>query len=90
MQGGMVSKRLQHDMNPRDAVISFQCLSPKIVRVIETVVGASTRYREVQRKPKVVTEPEERYIFFAKQADIARRKLRLGQSCVFDVYLREA
>jgi hypothetical protein len=36
-----------------------------------------------------VAELEERYIFFAKQADIARRKLRLGHSCVFNVYRRE-
>jgi hypothetical protein len=36
-----------------------------------------------------VTELEDKYIFFAKQADIARRELRIGHSCVFNVYFRE-
>jgi hypothetical protein len=89
MQGGMVSNRLQHDMNPRDAVVTFQSMSPDVVRVIETIDGESIRYREVQWCPDVVAELEERYIFFAKQADAARRKLRLGQSAVFNVYFRE-
>jgi hypothetical protein len=89
MQGGMISNRLQRDVNPRDAVISFQCLSPDLVRVIEMIAGESIRQREVQRHPNVVTELEERYIFFAKQADVARRRLRLGQSAVFSVYFRE-
>ena len=76
-------------MNPRDAVISFQCLPPNIVRVIEVIDGEGTHHEEVQRHPDVVTELEERYIFFAKQADIARRELRLGHSCAFNVYFRE-
>ena len=76
-------------MNPRDAEVTFQCLSPNIVRVIEKIDGESVRYEEVKRHPDVVTELEERYIFFAEQADIARRKLRLGHSCAFNVYLRE-
>jgi hypothetical protein len=76
-------------MNPRDAAINFQCLSPDLIRVIEMIDGKSIRDREVQCHPNVVTELEERYIFFAKQADIARRKIRLGHSCVFHVYLRE-
>jgi hypothetical protein len=36
-----------------------------------------------------VTEIEERYIFFAKQADIAREQVSLGHSCAFNVYFRE-
>jgi hypothetical protein len=89
MQGGMVSNRLQRDMNPRDAVITFQFLSPDAVRVIEMIAGESIRHRDIQWCPDVVAELEERYIFFAKQADAARRKLRLGQSAVFNVYFRE-
>lgn len=89
MMGGMVSNRLERDMNPRDAVVTFQCLAPDLVRVIEMIEGESIRHREVQRNPNVVTELEERYIFFAKQADVARRRLRLGQSAVFNVYFRE-
>jgi hypothetical protein len=89
MQGGMVANRLQCDMNPRDAVITLQCLSPDLVRVIEMIDGESTRHKEIQRCPDIVTELEERYIFFAKQANTARRNLRLGHSCVFNVYFRE-
>jgi hypothetical protein len=36
-----------------------------------------------------VTEIEARYIFFAKQADIAREQVGLGHSCEFNVYFRE-
>ena len=89
MHGGMVSNRLQRDMTPRDAVISFQCSSPDIVLVSEIISGERIRHQEVQRGLDVVTEVEKRYIFFAEQADIARRKLRLGHSCVFNVYFRE-
>jgi hypothetical protein len=89
MQGGMVSNKLQRDMNPRDAVITLECLPPHFVRVIEMIDGESIQHQEVQRHPDVVTELEAKYIFFAKQADVARRKLRLGHSCVFNVYFRE-
>jgi len=89
MQGGMVSNRLQRDMNPRDAVITFQFLLPDVVRVIEMIGDKSIRHREVQWCPNVMAELEERYIFFAKQADVAKRRLRLGQSAVFNVYFRE-
>jgi hypothetical protein len=85
----MVSNRLQHDMRSRDAEISFQCLSPGLVRVVETIDGGRIHHPEVQRGPDVVTELERRYIFFAKQADLARRNLRVGHSCVFNVYFRE-
>ena len=89
MQGGMVSNRLQRDMTPRDAVISFQCLAPDLVRVIVVIDGESFHRQEVQRHPDVVTKLEEKYIFFAEQADMARRKLKLGHSCSFNVYFRE-
>ena len=51
--------------------------------------GESIHDEEVQRNPDVVTQIEERYMFFAKQADVAREQVRLGHSCVFNVYLRE-
>ena len=85
------TNRLQRDMTPRDAVVSFQCLSPDLVRVIEIIDGESMHHQpEVQRHPDVVTKLEEKYIFFAEQADMARRKLKLGHSCSFNVYFREA
>jgi hypothetical protein len=89
MQGSNEFNRLQRDMKPRDAVISFHCSSPDFVRVSEMIDGKSIRHLEVQQDPDVVTEIEERYIFFAKQADAARRQVRLGRSCVFSVYFRE-
>ena len=51
--------------------------------------GESIHDEEVQRNPDVVTQIEERYMFFAKQADVASELVRLGHSCVFNVYLRE-
>ena len=89
MQGGIISNRLQRDMTPRDAVITFHCLAPDLVRVIEMIEGESIRHQEVDRDDDVVTELETKYIFFANQADTARRRLRLGQSAVFNVYFRE-
>jgi hypothetical protein len=89
MQAGRVSTRLQRDMNPRDAEISFQCLPLDCVRVTEMIGGASIRHEDVQRDSDIVTELEKRYIFFAKQAEIARRRLKLGHSCMFNVYFRE-
>jgi hypothetical protein len=89
MQGGMVSNRLRRDMNPRDAVIRFQCSSTNLVLVSEIISGERVRHQEVRRDLDVVNQVEERYIFFAKQADMARRNLRLGRSCVFSVYFRE-
>jgi hypothetical protein len=89
MHSSVVFNKLQRDMTPRDAVISFQCSSPDIVQVSEIVDGESVYHQEVERSPDVVAEIEERYMFFAKQADIAREQVRLGRSCVFNVYFRE-
>jgi len=89
MQGGLELKKLQPDTTPRDAVISFKCSSPHFVQVSEMVDGRSIHHREVQRHPGVVTEMEERYIFFARQANAARRQVMHGQSCMFNVYRRE-
>jgi hypothetical protein len=76
-------------MKPRDAVISFRCLSPDFVRVSETIDGESINHEQVQRHPNVVAEMEKKYIFFANQADIAIRQVMQGRSCVFNVYFRE-
>ncbi len=51
--------------------------------------GESIHHQEVLRHPNVVSEVEERYMLFAKQADIAREQIRLGHSCQFNVYFRE-
>src|ERR1035438_8304324 len=89
MQDSREFNRLQRDMKPRDAVISFQCSSPNIVRVSEMIDGESLRHQEVQRGPDVVTEIDERYMFFARQADAAREQIILGHSCEFNVYFRD-
>jgi hypothetical protein len=90
MQRGIESKKPQCDMKPRDAVISFQCFSPNFVQVRETIDGESLLHQEVQQHPDVVTEIEARYIFFANEADIARKLVASGRSCVLNVYFREA
>jgi hypothetical protein len=90
MQGGIESKKLQRDMKPRDAVLSFECFSPDMVQVSETtVLGGSVHHRETQRHPNTVTQMEEKYMFFANQADLARRQVMHGHSCKFSVYFRE-
>jgi hypothetical protein len=89
MQGGMQSDKLQHDMRLRDAVVSFTCSPPDLVQVSEIVDGERIHHEEVQRDFDVVTELEAKYIFFAKQADSARRQVRRGHSCAFNVYFRE-
>jgi len=81
--------RLQRDMQPRDAVISFQCSSPGMLHIAEMIDGERIHHREVQRDPDAVTEIEAKYMFFAKQADIAREQVGLGHSCEFNVYFRE-
>jgi hypothetical protein len=73
----------------RDAVITFLCISPDFVQVNETIDGENVHHEQVQRCPGVVTEMENKYMFFAEEADIARRQIMRGKSCVFDVYFRE-
>jgi hypothetical protein len=76
-------------MKARDAVISFQCSSPGILQVTETIGGESLHHQEVLQDPDAVTEIEATYMFFAKQADTAREQVKLGHSCTFNVYFRE-
>jgi hypothetical protein len=76
-------------MKPRDAVISFQCLPPDLLQVVEIVGDEEIRHKQILRHPNVVTEMEKKYMFFAEQADAARRLIRRGRSCVFNVHFRE-
>jgi hypothetical protein len=76
-------------MKPRDAVISFQCLPPDLLQVVETVDGADIRHAQIKRDPDIVTVWEKKYMFFAEQAETARKQIKRGQSCVFNVYFRE-
>ncbi len=89
IRGSKEFNRLQGDMKARDAVISFLCSSPNIVHVSEIIDGESRHHHSDQQFPDVVSEVEERYMFFAKQADIAREQIKLGHSCRFNVYFRE-
>jgi len=81
--------RYSQPMKSRDVVINFQCSSPDFVQVSETVGGANIHSQLVQRHSDVVTELEKKYIFFADEADIARKLLGRGRSCVLSVYFRE-
>ena len=89
MQGSHEFNRLQRDMKCRDAVISFNCSDHGFVQVTETIGGESIQHDEVQQDLHVVNEIEQRYIFFANQADSARQQIKLGHSCEFSVYFRE-
>jgi hypothetical protein len=76
-------------MKPRDAIVCFQCLPNDMLQVIETVDGSDLRHEQVIRDSDVVTEMEKKYMFFAEQAAIARKQIKRGRSCVFNVYYRE-
>jgi hypothetical protein len=76
-------------MKPRDAIVTFQCFPPDLVQVSETKNGENTSHMHVLRHPDVVAEMEKKYIFFAEQANIARKQIMKGESCVFNVYFRE-
>jgi len=89
MQGSREFNRLQRDMKPRDAVISFQISSPNFVQVSEIIDGESLHHQGAQQYPNAVTEIEERYIFFARQADAVREQIMLGHSCVFNFCFRK-
>jgi hypothetical protein len=57
--------------------------------VVEVVDGRSLQHAQVSRHPDVVTEMEAKYMFFGNQADLARKEIMRGRSCVFNVYHRE-
>jgi hypothetical protein len=64
-------------------VIDLYCLPPDSVQVSEIIDAKSLIH------PPVARHPEERSMFFAELADLARTMIMRGQSCVFNVYLRE-
>jgi hypothetical protein len=72
----------------RDAVISFEC-SSGAVKIIEAVGGESIQTLTALQELDVVSDLEEKYIFFADEADIARKLIRRGRSFVISVYFRE-
>ncbi len=76
-------------MKPRDAELSFDCYRPNLIEVSEIINGEVIRSRIMQQHPDVVTEMETKYIFFANEADMARKLVRSGRSCVYNVYFRE-
>ena len=69
-------------------MITFECVSGALT-VVEIVDGETTQRRTTLQELNVVSELEEKYIFFADEADIARKLLRRGRSCVLSVYFRE-
>jgi hypothetical protein len=76
-------------MKARDAVIIFEPIAPDSVQVNEIIQGEHLRHQTAQRSIHLVTEMEAKYIFFANEADIARKEVMRGRSCMFDVYFRE-
>jgi hypothetical protein len=42
-------------MKPRDAIISFQCLPPDLLQIVETIDGADIRHAQVKWDPNIVT-----------------------------------
>jgi len=86
--GGWVTRH-RKSMRPRDAFITFQCSAPDFVEVNETINGESIHSQIMQQHPDVVTEMEGKYIFFADEAEIARKMVGSGHSCVVSVYFRE-
>jgi hypothetical protein len=72
----------------RDAVIRFECASGS-VKVVETIDGDSIQSQVTPQELDVVGELEDKYIFFGDEAEIARKLIRRGRSCVLSVYFRE-
>jgi hypothetical protein len=75
-------------MKARDALIKFECY-PGSVKVIETVNGTILQRWTTLQELDVVSELEEKYIFFGDEAEIARKLIQRGRSCVLSVYFRE-
>ncbi len=76
-------------MKPRDALISFQCSLPDLVEVSEMIYGESIHTQMLQRHPDVVAKMETKYMFFADEAETAKKLVTSGHSCSFTVYFRE-
>jgi hypothetical protein len=74
---------------PRDAVISFKCDPPNAVNIVVLTEGILVDHGTFERHTAVVAFIEEKYMFFADQADTARQQVVRGVSCDFNVYFRE-
>ena len=81
--------RHRRSMRLRDAIIDFQCSAPNFVEVNESFDGENIHSQRMQQHPDVVTKMEAKYIFFADEAEIARKMVSRGHSCVVSVYFRE-
>ena len=76
-------------MNARDAEISFTCYGRDFIEVNELISGKIIHSQMMKRHRDVVAKMETKYIFFADEADMARKQVRNGHSCVYNVYFRE-
>ena len=76
-------------MKPRDALISFESSLPDLVQVSEVIKGKSIHTQMMQRRPDIVTRMETKYMFFADEAETAKKLVVRGHSCSFNVYFRE-
>jgi hypothetical protein len=74
----------------RDVAIHFEPLSQDCVQVAETIDGEAVCRRILPRDPGIVTELEKKYIFFADEANIARKLVMHGHSFDLSVYFRQA
>jgi hypothetical protein len=74
---------------PLDAEIRFHFGSWNAVEVNEVRSDGGRLTRKFPRGSDVVAELEKRYMFFANEADHARKMIAAGRSCVFYVSLRE-
>jgi hypothetical protein len=74
---------------PLDAEIRFHFGTWGVVEVNEVRVDGTKRTRNVPRTSDIVTELEESYMFFANEANHARKKIASGFPCAFYVSLRE-
>ena len=76
-------------MKRRDALISFQSSLPDLVQVSEVIKGKSIHTQMMQRNSDAVTKMETKYMFFADEAETAKKLVARGHSCSFNVYFRE-
>jgi hypothetical protein len=74
----------------RDVTIYFDFLSQDRVRVSEMIDGEAVSCRVLPCDPEIVTLLEEKYIFFADEADLARKFIQRGRSFDLSVYFRQA
>lgn len=87
-KGGWITRH-RRSMKPRDALITFRCSAPDLVQVNETINGENIHSQVMQQHSDVVTEIEGKYMFFADEAERARKLVNRGHSCSFNVYFRE-